>query len=76
MKIIFALLLAILLLEGIPLPAQLPTWHPGGMTRSPMNTPLPDGRYVPLTRRWNLVWADQIVPQWVTPAVEMVRAQE
>jgi hypothetical protein len=29
---------------------------------------LPDGRYVPSTRRWNLVWADQIIPNQVSTA--------
>jgi hypothetical protein len=45
--------------------AQAPSWPPGGITPSPVTAAmhLPDGRYVPSSRRWNLVWADQIVPQ-------------
>lgn len=29
---------------------------------------LDSGRFVPSTRRWNLVWADQIIPNKITPA--------
>lgn len=50
--------------------AQAPSWPPGGVTPSPVTAAmkLPEGRYVPSTRRWNLVWADQLVPGWIGPA--------
>jgi len=59
-------LLLFLLLTPI-LCAQVPSWPPGGVTPSATSPLLPDGRFVPSTKRWNLVWADQIVPGWVTP---------
>ncbi|HLG34080.1 MAG TPA: putative glycoside hydrolase [Bacteroidia bacterium] len=39
--------------------AQIQSWPPGGTTPSPMGFMLPANRYVPSTKRFNLVWADQ-----------------
>ena len=50
-------------------------WPPGGAAISPLPVTLPAGRFVPSTKRWNLVWADQIIPNWVTPAQVQFAAQ-
>lgn len=49
--------------------AQVPVWPPGGNKPAVFSGAgnLPAGRYLPTTKRWNLIWADQIVPNWVTP---------
>jgi hypothetical protein len=49
--------------------AQMHTWPPGGYTASTelSSFKLPESRFVPSSSRYNLVWADQIVPQWITP---------
>ncbi|MBM2817264.1 MAG: hypothetical protein HW421_4026 [Ignavibacteria bacterium] len=41
------------------------TWPPGGQERSPFKITLPEGRFLPSSKRWNLIWADQLVPSWI-----------
>lgn len=50
--------------------AQSHTWPPSNPGPAPImqTLRLPGGKVLPSSLRWNLVWADQIVPQWVTPA--------
>ena len=60
-------LLQLLFALPVVLHAQIPTWPPGGITRGPGGNIFPSNRYVPSTKRWNLVWADQIIPGSVTP---------
>src|SRR5689334_6143714 len=43
--------------------AQVQSWPPGGISPSPYALQLPSGRYVPSTKRYNLVWADQFFGQ-------------
>src|SRR5689334_8938530 len=43
--------------------AQVQSWPPGGITPSPYTLQLPSSRYVPSTKRYNLVWADQFFGQ-------------
>ncbi len=66
--IITALLLFNYLIYPIRIESQIPSWPPGG--NSPASFAgaenLPGKRFLPSTKRWNLVWADQIVPNWVT----------
>src|SRR6188474_3112178 len=40
--------------------SQIPSWPPGGITPSPMVFQLPANRYVPSTKRYNLIFADQL----------------
>ncbi|MBC7776043.1 MAG: hypothetical protein H7246_11460 [Phycisphaerae bacterium] len=54
---------------------QSPTWPPGGTTPSPYAISLDGGRFLPSTKRWNLVWSDQIVPNWVSAAQVEFAAQ-
>lgn len=60
--------LAVLCSALSPAFGQPHSWPPFPPGRAPMSDTmaLPDGRYLPSTVRWNLVWADQIVPDWVT----------
>lgn len=46
------------------------TWPPGGATPSPITARmrLPGARFVPSTRRWNQVWADQLIPSNISAA--------
>jgi hypothetical protein len=46
----------------IPVISQVQSWPPGGTTASPITATmkLPGTRYVPSTKRYNLVWADQL----------------
>ena len=39
--------------------AQVQSWPPGGQQPSPYALLLPDNRFVPSSKRFNLVWADQ-----------------
>lgn len=57
MKNIFSLIACLLALAGT---AQIPSWPPGGISPSPMIFDLPSNRYVPSTKRYNLVWGDQL----------------
>jgi hypothetical protein len=43
---------------------QSPDWPPEQLRPAPImqGISLSEGRFVPSTRRWNLVWADQIIP--------------
>lgn len=50
------------------LDCQIQSWPPGGIQiSSKFKLPLPDSRFVPSSKRWNMVWADQLVPAWITP---------
>jgi len=40
--------------------AQIQSWPPGGITPSPAVFNLAANRYVPSTKRYNLVWGDQL----------------
>lgn len=40
--------------------AQIPSWPPGGITPSSMQFLLPSSRIIPSTKRYNLIWADQL----------------
>lgn len=48
--------------------AEIHNWPPDSIEHSPLQRKLTDNRFVPSTKRWNLVWADQLVPNWITPA--------
>ena len=50
--------------------AQPHSWPPVNPGPAPIMRMLrlPGGKVLPSTKVYNLVWADQIVPQWVTPA--------
>jgi hypothetical protein len=47
--------------------AQIQTFPPEGYEPSPYQLKLPGERFIPSTKRYNLVWADQLVPGWLTP---------
>lgn len=60
------LLLFLFLLSPLSsLLSQPHTWPPGGTMPTPYFG-LPEGRTLSSSKRWNLVWADQIVPTWVS----------
>jgi len=67
MKLIFVMTGALVIAGLCQSPAycQVQTWPPGGTVPSPltMGKRLPESRYVPSTKRYNLVWADQLVGQ-------------
>jgi hypothetical protein len=50
---------------GNPALSQVQSWPPGGTTPSPISAgmKLPANRYVPSTKKYNLVWADELVGQ-------------
>lgn len=50
--------------------SQVHSWPPGGLKPSPAfsKMQLPSNRFIPSSRRWNLVWADQIIPENNTSA--------
>jgi hypothetical protein len=52
-------LLLILFVVSLAAEAQIQSWPAAGNTPSPLTFQLPSGRYVPSTKRYNLVWADQ-----------------
>lgn len=56
MKIFFTIALCTILFCA---DAQIQSWPPGGNTPGPMQFILPANRYIPSTKRFNLVWADQ-----------------
>ncbi len=64
---LFSVLLIITLLPADFLLSQVPEWPPGGVKKYPPSPVLPGGRFVPITNRYNLVWADQIIPGQTTP---------
>jgi hypothetical protein len=55
--------------------ASVLSWPPGGSAPSPLAWKLTGSRYVPSTKRWNLVWADQIIPGNVTAGQLQFAAQ-
>src|SRR5438874_9080150 len=57
------------ILVFLPLIAQA-QWPPEKAVPSPImqSMHLPGGRFVPSTKRWNMVWADQLVPDNIKPA--------
>lgn len=57
----FALLITALF--ALPALSQTHSWPPGGTAASPITSAmkLPANRYVPSSRRYNLVWADELV---------------
>ena len=58
----------LVLLNATILMAQSPQWPPDAVEAAPImqQLTLPDGRVVPSTLRWNLVWADQLRPYLLT----------
>lgn len=50
--------------------AQSPDWPPAALEPAPImqQISLSEGRFIPSTERWNLVWADQIIPYQHTSA--------
>ncbi|MFC2131570.1 T9SS type A sorting domain-containing protein [Bacteroidota bacterium] len=60
------LIIMVIFINTISVVSQIPTWPPGGLQPSPYQLMLPGDRFVPSTSRYNLVWADLIVPSWVT----------
>jgi len=67
-----AVLLPVVLILLLPLSleAQSGVWPPEAITPAPImqTLSLADARIVPSTRRWNLVWADQLRPYLFSPA--------
>lgn len=59
------ILICLMLSAGMTaLHAQSADWPPEPLTPSPVmqGLSLPGGRFVPSTARWNMVWADQLIP--------------
>ncbi len=47
--------------------AKVYSWLPlDSLEKSTLNLNLSDNRFIPSTKIWNLVWADQLVPNWLT----------
>nr|MDA3842866.1 putative glycoside hydrolase [Candidatus Kapabacteria bacterium] len=63
-EIIFFLIF--LLTANIQTYSQIQTWPPDGLNAGPMQFVLPDSRIIPSTKRYNLVWADQLRPYLLT----------
>jgi hypothetical protein len=54
----FILIFVVLLSNNLI--AQIQTWPPGGITAGPMQFILNANRIIPSTKRYNLIWADQL----------------
>ena len=69
MKTLVVLALALCVVAAQHCIGQQHAWPPSAPGPAPIMTgiTLGGGKVLPSTRRWNLVWADQIVPSWVTP---------
>jgi hypothetical protein len=67
MKTIAILACALVIVSSNSNPAlsQVQSWPPGGTLSSPITAAmkLPSNRYVPSTKKYNLVWADELVGQ-------------
>jgi len=67
MKTITVLACAMMLISSFSNVAlsQIQSWPPGGTSASPITAAmkLPGNRYVPSTKKYNLVWADELVGQ-------------
>jgi hypothetical protein len=61
-----ALLFALCCMASLSARAQSQVWPPSPAGPAPYPVTLPGGKVLPSSERWNLVWADQIVPGWVT----------
>ena len=60
--------LMVIWLSLLPVAGQTHRWPPIPAGRAPVSDTLKliGGRWLPSTKRWNLVWADQIVPDWIS----------
>lgn len=69
LSVVFASLLTTLLLPH-PVSAQADAWPPEAVMPAPImqELALAESRFIPSTRRYNLVWADQLRPYLFTPA--------
>ncbi|MBL0175755.1 MAG: hypothetical protein IPP94_10890 [Ignavibacteria bacterium] len=69
MRSIIVLALVLFCTASLRVTAQQHAWPPEAPGPAPIMTgiTLGGGKTLPSTQRWNLVWADQIVPSWVTP---------
>jgi putative glycosyl hydrolase-like family 15 (GHL15) protein/type IX secretion system substrate protein len=65
-KLFFSLMIACAISFNIAV-AQIQSFPPEGYENSNFEINLPNGHFLPSTERWNLVWADQLVPGWITP---------
>lgn len=67
MKTAAVLAAAVLMMSSLAKPSfsQVQSWPPGGTSASPITAAmkLPSNRYVPSTKKYNLVWADELFGQ-------------
>ena len=66
MKLRYFTLLALMFMP-YALISQVQSWPPGGTKDSGFELNLSDARFIPSSERYNLIWADQLVPAWITP---------